>query len=106
MWCNVVNYQRLIHEEDTGEWEEHEDEKHAGSSCIDQFSACPLRDSRSYRKEKEGVDGLGRAGRGGKVRCQRSERSRAKDMKRREKLQLVLTDVSFAFHQVEDRLPW
>ena len=28
------------------------------------------------------------------------------NMKRREKLQLVLTDVSFAFHQVEDHLPW
>lgn len=37
IWCNVVNYLRLIHEEDAGTWEKHA--KRAGSPGVDQFSA-------------------------------------------------------------------
>jgi hypothetical protein len=34
------------------------------------------------------------------------EHRREKNMKRRDKLQPIITEVSFAFHQVEDHLPW
>jgi hypothetical protein len=105
IWCKVVNQLRFVHEE-LKEWREgHEDAKDIGSSSIDQFPGSSLRDSRSYRKTKEGVDGLGRTGRGGKVCCQRSEGSRAKDMNCRDDLHPILTEVSAAFHQLEDQLP-
>jgi hypothetical protein len=59
MWCNVVNYQGLIHAEDGEEWEGHEGEKHAGSSCIDQFSAGPFtRLSKILRSKKKVLPAL------------------------------------------------
>ena len=57
-------------------------------------------------KQKEGVDGLGCTGRGGKVRHRRSQESRAKNMKRRDDLHPILREVSYAFHQLKDHLPW